>query len=587
MEDRISGVRRFVHDLVHGYGSFLFFTRPSANLLLVACTMLQPWVGLLGLLGGMSTLLWRRWLALSTVAGGLEVVNGVFSGLVIGLLFAPSWRTVALGLCAGPLAVLVSAWLGDVLRRQGLPLLSGSFVIVGGGLMAVGRAMGLPFALSSPPTPVGWLPAPVHDVVQAMGGIYLTRTLTGGLLVLAALMLSSRTLVLLAVLAGALAEVLLWGLGIPASGLSGNSAISVAMMAAIMTGGLFALPSGRATLVALFAAACATLVSVSLFNVLWFMALPPLALPYLVTTWLVMLTLRGERGRTWARHWRPAGLPERTLDARRQADARGLSPHSIALRAPFLGRWDLYQGFEGRYTHQRPWQHALDFHRLIDGKAHRGDGKRSEDFFCFGLPVRSPVWGQVVACRDDMPDNAPGEVDLARNWGNHVLIAIGGDDYVLLAHLQQGSLSVVLGEGVAPGRQVGRCGNSGRSPQPHIHLHVQTGFALGSPTRPFHLSGVCVQEEGRVRFLLDAIPKEGDRIETPTVGAALERGLHWPVGTRLTYAVALSGGPEEERVLETGLTPANLFTLFTERGAGTMLAETGDLLALYERRGPP
>lgn len=580
------GLRRFAQDLVYGYGSFLFFTRPSANLLLIACTMLRPWVGLLGLLGGISTLLWRRWLALSTVAGGLEVVNGVFSALLVGYFFAPSWRTVALALCAGPFAVLISAWMGDALRRVRLPLLSGSFVIVGGGLIATGRAMGLPFEFPVPPPPLEWLPLPVQEIMRALGGIYLTRTVTGGALVLAALMLSSRTLVMLALLAGGLSEIMLVGLGIPASGLSGNSAISAAVMAAIMTGGLFTTPSRRSTLVALFAAACATVGSLALFNVFWFLALPPLALPYLATTWLVMITLRGERGRAWAGYWRAAGLPENTLDARRQAEARGLLPHSIPLRAPFFGRWDVYQTFDGPHTHRRPWSHALDFHRLIDGKAHSGDGKQNEDFYCFGLPVRSPVWGQVVGLLSHMPDNNPGEVDLAQSWGNYVLIAIGSDDYVLLAHLQQGSVVVSLGEYLVPGQQIGRCGSSGRSPQPHIHMHVQIGLALGSPTRPFHLSGVCILGDGLTRFVLDAVPQERDVVEIPTVSITLRQGLHWPVGSRLTYTVNESGGPQQERVLEVGLTPSNHFYLFSDGKAEVMMAETENVLALFERSGP-
>ncbi len=85
-----SALTRFSHDLVYGYGSFMFFTRPSANLLLVACTMMRPWEGLLGMIGGISTLLFRRWLGLSLVAaGGLEVVNGILAGLGGVIVFLP------------------------------------------------------------------------------------------------------------------------------------------------------------------------------------------------------------------------------------------------------------------------------------------------------------------------------------------------------------------------------------------------------------------------------------------------------------------------------------------------------------------
>lgn len=570
---------RFVHDLVYGYGSFMFFTRPSANLLLVACTMMRPWVGLVGMLGGISTLLFRRWLGLSMVAaGGLEVVNGILAGLLVGYFFAPEWRSVALGVCAGPFAVLVSAWMGDALRRAGLPLLSGSFVIVGAGLLAAGRAIGLHFAPPPELVPLDWMPAPFYEFLRALGGIYLTRTVEGGAFVLAALALSSRTLVLLAVMAHGIAQVILLGLHVPAGGLAGSSAASAAIMAAIMTGGLFAAPSLRATGVAAFAAGCAAVAALSLYNALFFMALPPLSLPYLVVTWLVMLTLRPERGAVWARYWMAPSLPERSLERARQAEARGLSPHSVGLRAPFYGRWDVYQSFDGPHTHQGPWRHALDFHRLLDGQAYRGDGSQLSDFYCFGQIVRSPAWGQVVAVRADLADNAPGEVDAVNCWGNYVLIAIGNGNFVLVAHLRQGSVTVAVGEALVPGQPIGQCGNSGRSPQPHIHLHVQEGMTLGSPTRPFHLSGVCIDG----RFVLDDIPAERDRVSVPHVSEALKRSLHYQIGRRLAYG----GADGSELVLEVDLGPTNTFGLVAGSGARILLAESDNLLALYERFGP-
>ncbi|MBF0154157.1 MAG: urea transporter [Magnetococcales bacterium] len=572
-------LRQLLHDLVYGYGSFMLFTRPAANLLLVACTMTRPWLGIFGVVGGVSTLLLRRWLALAVVtAGGLEVVNGILAGLLVGYFFAPGWRTLALAVCAGPFAILVSAWMGAGLRRHNLPLLSGSFVIVGTLLLAAGRAMALPYAPLPPqPVPFAWLPVPLYEFLRALGGIYLIRTPEGGAFVLAALALSSRTMVLLALLADLLAQVVLSGLAIPVSGLAGSAASSAAIMAAIMTGGLFASPGGRAVAVAMFSAACACVASIALFNAFYFMSLLPLSLPYLAITWLVMLTLRPERGAAWERYWLPESLPERSLERRRQAEARGLSAHSVALRAPFLGRWHLYQGFDGQHTHQAPWQHALDFHRLVDGQAYRGDGAELQDFYCFGQVVRSPAWGQVVALRSDLPDLPPGEVDAVNSWGNYILIGIGGGDYVLMGHLRQNSLTVACYDHVTPGQSLGQCGNSGRSPQPHIHLHVQTGFALGSPTRPFHLSGVCIDGQ----FLLDGVPKEHDLVSVPHVSEALKRSLHIQIGRRLAYAVG-----QRELLLEVDLDPTNHFAFVADSGARILLVETDNLLALYERSGP-
>jgi peptidase M23-like protein len=118
-------------------------------------------------------------------------------------------------------------------------------------------------------------------------------------------------------------------------------------------------------------------------------------------------------------------------------------------------------------------------------------GSEPPDVFVgFGRDILAPVAGRVVLVHDGEVDHearrspltalpylltqgrraASGAAALA---GNHVVIAIGdGGPYVLLAHLQSGSVSVQSGQAVADGQPVGRCGNSGNSTEPHVHLQV-------------------------------------------------------------------------------------------------------------------
>ncbi len=57
--------------------------------------------------------------------------------------------------------------------------------------------------------------------------------------------------------------------------------------------------------------------------------------------------------------------------------------------------------------------------------------------------------------------------------GNHVVIALGpGGPFVLTAHLRPRTVRVAAGEAVTAGDQLGECGNSGNSTQPHGHLQV-------------------------------------------------------------------------------------------------------------------
>jgi len=261
--------------------------------------------------------------------------------------------------------------------------------------------------------------------------------------------------------------------------------------------------------------------------------------------------------------------------------------NSLPVLAPFYGRWDIYQGFNGPHTHQPPWQHALDFYITEQGRSYRADGAALADYYCFGLPVLSPVAGYVVKTLDSLPDNPPGQVDIDNNWGNHVLIRMHNGLYALLAHLKQGSVCVAAGDYVQPSRQLAECGNSGRSPQPHLHLHIQSGEMLGSPTYAFHLTAVLLQNGGDApsRFRLFARPDEGESVMMPKTDTGLADSLNLNVGRRFRYRVR-DGAGERVRQLSVALNLAGELRLVSDSGASAAFSCQEHLLACYDRTGP-
>jgi hypothetical protein len=113
-----------------------------------------------------------------------------------------------------------------------------------------------------------------------------------------------------------------------------------------------------------------------------------------------------------------------------------------------------------------------------------------EGFLGFGAPILAPVAGTVVLAHDGEADHdarrSPftlvpymatqrervnrGPAGVA---GNHVVIAVTpAGPFVLLAHLRRGSVRVRPGDAVRSGQEVGACGNSGNSTQPHLHLQA-------------------------------------------------------------------------------------------------------------------
>lgn len=143
------------------------------------------------------------------------------------------------------------------------------------------------------------------------------------------------------------------------------------------------------------------------------------------------------------------------------------------------------------HSHDNPAQvHAYDvgvtggnpLSPLLPG----GDQHRNEDYRIFGKPIYAVADGVVQACRSNFPNNADAKNPLSQTVldriesigdgnGNFFMIATdGGDESVLYAHMQKGSLNPDLaaaGRHVKAGDFLGLAGNSGSSTNPHMHIH--------------------------------------------------------------------------------------------------------------------
>ncbi|MBE9111270.1 M23 family metallopeptidase [Nodosilinea sp. LEGE 07298] len=119
---------------------------------------------------------------------------------------------------------------------------------------------------------------------------------------------------------------------------------------------------------------------------------------------------------------------------------------------------------------------ALDVVKL-NAFGNRAGGIYPKDlasYAIFGESVYAPCNGVVVDTENTAPDlPPPNRVESDAKTGNHVLLQCRPDAYVLLAHLQQGSVLVSLGQAVQAGDKLGTIGNSGNSAEPHLHIHAQ------------------------------------------------------------------------------------------------------------------
>jgi murein DD-endopeptidase MepM/ murein hydrolase activator NlpD len=209
------------------------------------------------------------------------------------------------------------------------------------------------------------------------------------------------------------------------------------------------------------------------------------------------------------------------------------------IHLPFYGNWRVSQGHDGGITHKGDWRFAWDFDVTDEeGKTYRGDGKDVSDFYCYGLPVLAPAPGYVTTVVDDVSDNAIGDVNIEANWGNSIVIKHGDYLYSKISHIKRGSFKVKVGDYVAAGETLALCGNSGRSPEPHIHFQVQAAPHVGAKTMVYPISYFISKEKGKTFFHSFQIPTEGQTIARPQVNPVLQKAFNFIPGLKLRFVVA-------------------------------------------------
>ena len=568
-------------NMLDAYGALFLASQRRVGSLVLVATLCDPATGMVGLIAGLGALVSRAALRLPAHAGGADLLNAIYAGLALGAFYGGEWRVLGLGVFGGTLAILLGTALKQVFYgpagARGLPLLGAPFLITAWILLAMAKGLALPVRWAWPLWP-DWIPASLAPLLSNVGALFYVAHPLAGLLVLVALLLASRALAMLALGGSLLAHGLITLLSAsPTQGLLLLATFNGALVA-IFIGGILSVPSFRNLLVAAASVVISCALSAAMLTLTTPLGIPPLSSPFLLTVWLVHASLRPDSSIWWSRFWLPApALPEDSIVSGRLAAARGLAAGSVGLTPPFPGMMIVAQGVDGELTHQGEWRYALDFIRTEGQRSYQGNAEALSDFFAFDHPVLAPAWGTVVAYRNDVADNLPGAMNLIDNWGNYLLIDIGDGRCVMLAHLRQGSIQVAIGQSVIPCMQLARCGNSGRSAQPHLHLHVQRGYRLGAATVPFHLSHCLLNGRG---YTLDVCPAEGQSIELALGSPSLADVCTPHHGRIWDFSAA---GQSWRLTALTGM--AGSRTLTSSCGGSIQAVSGPGLLALHQRTG--
>lgn len=208
----------------------------------------------------------------------------------------------------------------------------------------------------------------------------------------------------------------------------------------------------------------------------------------------------------------------------------------VSMKLPFWGEWKVTQAHDGEHTHKGEWRHAWDFEIEDDqGRIFDGNDNNLQDYYCFGKPVNAPADGVVEEIENGIDDNEIGDMNLEKNWGNSVVIKHESGLYSQLSHLKKFSIKVKPGQEVKEGEVIGMCGNSGRSPVPHIHMQIQETPSVGSKTIDYPFSSYVVRNKEKYSFETTSKPEINQIVANPDPNKIIKNAYHFVPGQTITF----------------------------------------------------
>ena len=513
----------WLDSLLRSYARIFFADSRLLGAAILASTFVFPAHGFFGLLAVIivNAAALAVGLERSGIRQGLYGFNGVLTGLGIGFFYNWNLQSLSILIAAAILVlfvrVLVDRFLGYYL---GLPAMSIPFTLVTWLLLLASLEFGY-LGVSTErlqlfKIQVEGLPGWIDCLLCNFGAVLFQINPLSGLIIVIGLLLYSPAALLLGVL-GFLAGSGLHGfLGIDTTLVTSHFLGFNYILTALALGGIFAVPSPGSLLVAAAGVFCSVLILTGLLHILPAF-LTPLAMPFNLAVLLVLYTLK-------SRSFPGMGISLVPIEkiATPEEHAAGYNCR-FTFALPFNGSWQVSQGINGPHTHRDDWAFAYDFMSVDDrGAGYRGTGGQVEDYFSFGLPVLAPAPGLVAAVYDSIRDNPVGRSNREDNWGNYVIIGHSPDLYSCLAHLKKGSIVVEPGQRVEQGQIVGLCGNSGRSPYPHLHLQMQMHPFVGAPAIPFYFANLQLRRGAGQEYLHRSTLSEGQFVRNLPCSAGVE-----------------------------------------------------------------
>lgn len=554
-------IKIYLKSLFNSYSQVFFSDNKTFAAILIIVSFADLYAGLLGLLAVIVTNLTGFIMGFDrqTVAKGLFGFNSLLVGLGLGIYYAPGPVLILIIILSSILTLFISVSLQGVIGKYGLPYLSVPFII-GAWLVTLAarefELLGISergiYTVNEMYTLGGskmvalyewWNNIEIARAIRiyfiSLGAILFQYNILAGIILSIGLLYHSRISFTLSLLGFFTAYLFYEFTGASITDLNYSYIGFNYILTSIAIGGFFIIPSWKSYLWTIILVPIVAILTISMTSVFRVFALPIFALPFniVVLLFLYVLKFRVKPSLDLAEVVVQQNSPEKNLYSYVN-DIGRFQPNTLRTNLPFYGKWEVSQAHNGKITHKGDWKHAWDFIITDDnGIQFKSEGNELADYYCYNKPVTAVADGTVESVVDNIPDNPVGEINTKENWGNTVIIKHADFVYSSLSHLMHGSISVKEGQRVRRGEKIGLCGNSGRSPYPHLHFQMQYSPYIGSKTLNYPIGYYLLSENNSFKLKNYAYPEEGQKLMNVETTDLLKEAFNLVPGRQFNYVI--------------------------------------------------
>jgi len=533
----------FLDSLFFSYAQIFFSNRKWFGIVALISTFIVPELGALALLGGLIS----NFLAIYLNFDKTKIRNGFygFNGILFGTASAFYFQVTPFLFFIILVFLVITFFISSVLENYmavgfNLPGFSLPFIITlyifiifltNYDFINLNQLHYIDYSF------LWFVPYVVKKYFQAMALILFQPSLLTGIIITIAVLFFSRVMFMLSIIAFTLNYFFLQ-LIIPAQF---DNILVLASFNSILTafalGGNLVIISKKSLPLVFVSTVMVIIITGFFIKLLSYYDLPVLVLPFnfIVLSILYSLKFRQEQSDLALLYFQP-GSPEENYYYHQNRKTRFERFKFLFPELPFFGEFFIPQGFNGKLTHKNDWKYAWDFVITDDqNKEYKDEGTALEEYYTNKIPVISPLDGKVVKVVDGIPNNPVGEINLEQNWGNTVITDHGKGLFSSISHLEPDSIKVEEGEEIKKGKIIGLCGNSGRSPSPHIHFQFQATDKLGDKTIKFPIAYFIERKKNNVELKTFEYPEENTHVQAPETHSIIKKAFKFRYGDKLKF----------------------------------------------------